>query len=70
MTKTDEFLKDLLEIIPDPVFVKDSNHKYLLVNKAFSEIIGKKPENILGKTELDLFTEEEAFRFMNSDKKF
>ena len=69
LTKTEEFLKELLEIIPDPVFVKDSSHKYLLVNKAFTDILGKNADSILGKTELDLFPEKEALKFMNSDKK-
>ncbi len=67
LLKTEEFLKELLEIIPDPVFVKNSKHQYILVNKAFTEILDKKPEELIGKTEFDIFSEKDAERFIVSD---
>ena len=67
LSKTEEFLKDLLEIIPDPVFVKTSTHEFILINKAYSKLLGKNPEEVIGKTEFELFPKEDAQRFVDSD---
>ncbi len=67
LSKSEEFLKELLEIIPDPVFVKNSRHEYILVNRAFTELLCMKNESIIGKTEFDLFPENDAERFIRSD---
>lgn len=44
------FLRVLLDTIPNPIFYKDSQGKYLGCNKSWSEIHGRRPEEVIGKT--------------------
>jgi len=48
------FLWVLLDTIPNPIFYKDSQGKYLGCNRAWSEIHGLQPEEIIGKTVYDI----------------
>jgi len=51
-----------------PFVLKDINCTYTTVNKAFCKFIGKKEEEIIGKTDYDLFPAEEAEKYIISDK--
>ena len=63
------FLSSLLDSIPDIVFYKDFNSVYLGGNKAFFDFVGKPKEEIIGKTDLDIYEIEKAKTFIESDKK-
>jgi diguanylate cyclase (GGDEF)-like protein/PAS domain S-box-containing protein len=52
---------------PDPIFVKDLEGRYLLVNQAFVEFAKLSREGIVGKVDAELFEEEEAARFRETD---
>jgi two-component system sensor histidine kinase/response regulator len=55
------YMRTLLENIPDNVYFKDRDSRFLLVSKTFLEKFGDgRPESILGKTDFDIFTEEHA----------
>ena len=43
-------LRTVFDTIPHRVFVKDRESRYLMVNQAFADFIGKAPDEILGKT--------------------
>lgn len=43
-------LNTLIEAIPDAVYFRDAQSRYLLVNKAVEEIVGLRKEEIIGKT--------------------
>ncbi len=48
-------LRSIIESIPNPVFYKDIQGAHRIVNKAFAEeVLGLPPEQILGKTMLEL----------------
>ncbi|HIJ79824.1 MAG: response regulator [Desulfobulbaceae bacterium] len=49
------FQNALIEAIPNPVFFKDNNGKYIGCNKNFADYINLPKEKILGKTIHDLF---------------
>lgn len=49
------FLKNVLDHIPDPVFVKDRDHKWVAVNFAFCELLGRPADQLLDRTEHDYF---------------
>ncbi|WP_018605469.1 PAS domain S-box protein [Uliginosibacterium gangwonense] len=55
-----EFYQRLFDAIPLPVSVKDTNHVYQLVNKAFCEAHQRSLEETLGKSTWDFNTPEEA----------
>lgn len=62
------FLYQLIDSIPDPIFVKDKQHTWVLLNKAFCELIGQSRESLLGKSDYDFFPKEEADVFWEKDE--
>jgi len=48
-------LRDLIDSIPDLIFFKDLNSNYLGCNKAFEKIMLKKQQEIIGKSDIQLF---------------
>lgn len=59
----------IFESISDPIFYKNTDHIYLRCNKAFAELHNKLPFEIMGKSDLDLYSEKEAEAFIQSDVK-
>jgi PAS domain S-box-containing protein len=55
-----ELLESVVNSAEDIIFVKDRHHRYQLVNAAGALFIGRKPEEIIGLTDVDLFPEEVA----------
>jgi PAS domain S-box-containing protein len=54
-------LKQLLENIPDSIYFKDTQSRFIKVSKAMNQIYGfTDPVAILGKTDFDIFTTEHA----------
>jgi PAS domain S-box-containing protein len=47
--------ESMLDSVPALVFYKDSENRYLRVNRAFSQMVGKNKDEIEGKTALELF---------------
>lgn len=62
-----EFLRMILEAIPDPVFVKDSDHRFVQVNGALCAMLGQPAEAIIGKADKDFVAAEEAEVFIARD---
>jgi len=48
------FLELVLDTIPNYVFVRDIDGRYRLSNKSFAEAMGTTPEEIVGKSDIDL----------------
>ena len=54
-------LRTLIDVIPDYVFVKDAESHFVLDNTAHLHVLGvKSQEELIGKTDLDIFPEELA----------
>lgn len=64
-----EFLDNIINSIADPIFVKDKNHKWILLNDTFCEFMGFNREELLGKSDYDFFPREEADVFWEKDNK-
>lgn len=62
------FLDRIINSISDPVFVKDSAHRWILLNDAYCEFMGYRREELLGKTDSDFFPKEEADVFYEKDE--
>ncbi len=55
-----EFLDNVLDAIDDPVFVKDEDHRWVVLNaKACALAGGSRPE-LIGKSDFDCFNDEQA----------
>lgn len=55
-----DFLLMVINGTSDPIFVKDRQHCWLLVNDAYCNFIGRSKEEIIGKSDFDLFDNEVA----------
>jgi len=62
------FLKILINSIPDIIFYKDTDKKYLGANKAFEKHIGMDVNKLIGNTDLDILPQERAAKHMTSDE--
>ena len=48
-------LRTVIDATPDWIFVKDKQHRFLLVNQAFADGVGLKPEDLLGRPDTDFW---------------
>src|SRR2546423_2859753 len=69
LPNSDQILRAVIEATPDAIFVKDLEGRYVLVNGAAARFLGKAPEEIIGKRDLELYREETARRFVEDDRK-
>jgi PAS domain S-box-containing protein len=54
-------LRSLMDTLPDSIYFKDGNSRFIRINQALARRLGlSSPEQALGKTDLDFFTEEYA----------
>ena len=63
-----ELLDRIVEAIADPVFVKDEQHRWIIVNEAFSKFMGHPREELLGRSDYDFFPKEQADTFWAKDE--
>ncbi len=61
-------LETLVDNLPDATFVKDKDHRYVLVNKPFCAFLGKRKDQVLGKTAQDLYPKDVADISEKSDE--
>ena len=63
------FLNNIIDAVADPILVKDSKLRFVLVNQALCEFTGIPRERFIGRTDADLFAPEEAAVFNAMDRK-
>src|SRR5690242_1743009 len=61
------FLESILEALPNPVFVKDEQHRWVLLNDACCRFIGHGREELIGKSDYEFFPRSEADEFWRKD---
>ena len=62
-----EFLRLILDAIPDPVFVKDGALRFIAVNDALCSFVGVSRDHLIGKSDHDFFPKREADVFRERD---
>jgi diguanylate cyclase (GGDEF)-like protein/PAS domain S-box-containing protein len=60
--------KAILNNIPDIAWLKDKESKYVAVNEAFAGACGLKPEEVVGKTDLDIWPRDLAQKYRADDR--
>ena len=61
--------RTLIECLPQRVFFKDRNSVFLFVNSIFAGDFGLKPEQLVGKSDLDFFPKELAEKYRADDRR-
>jgi two-component system, cell cycle sensor histidine kinase and response regulator CckA len=63
-----EYLNQIINCIGDPIFVKDREHRFVLVNDALCAFTGKTSEELLTKTSLETLPEDLARRLYEQEE--
>jgi PAS domain S-box-containing protein len=67
LSKTQEFLSAVLDAASDPIFVKDEQHRWILLNQKLCDFFGYPREVLLGHSDYDFFPKEQADVFWEKD---
>jgi two-component system, cell cycle sensor histidine kinase and response regulator CckA len=62
-------LQGITEGTTDAVFVKDLQGRYLMINSAGARLVGRKVEEVIGRSDAELFTAETGREIMAGDRK-
>ncbi len=68
LERSKEFLQNVIDTIPDPVFVKDKSHRWIVLNQAFCQLIGYPLTDLMNKSVFDVFTQEQAQQLWRQDE--
>jgi diguanylate cyclase (GGDEF)-like protein/PAS domain S-box-containing protein len=70
LKRTREFLNTIIEHVPATIFVKDINDfRYALINQAGEDLIGIKRNDLIGRTDFELFPQADAEATLRRDRK-
>jgi PAS domain S-box-containing protein len=68
LSKEHGLLQTLMDNVPDLIYFKDDQNKFIKVNKAKADYLNVKPEEIVGKTDFDFLSPDEAKKAFEDDK--
>jgi PAS domain S-box-containing protein len=63
-----DYLDKIINSIADPIFVKDREHKFVLVNDSLCALVGSSRGEIAGRTDYDFFPREQVDVFLEKDE--
>ena len=61
------FLRNVIDTVAAPLFVKDDRHRWVMMNEKFGNLIGRPEKEIIGKTDRDFLPKDEAKVFWTID---
>lgn len=67
LKKSKEFLNSVINAIPDPIFVKSREHRWIVLNDAYCRFIGYPLEILLEKSDHNFFPLKQAASFWQHD---
>lgn len=68
LAESRNYLDEIINSVGDPMFVKDRQHRWVLVNNAMCAIMGRSRNELLGKTDYDYHLKHEADIFWAKDE--
>ena len=68
LAREHELLQTLMDSIPDSIYFKDEENKFVMVNKAKAAHSNVRPEEMIGKTDFDFLPEEQARKSFEDDE--
>jgi PAS domain S-box-containing protein len=60
-------LREIIDLVPHRIFVKDREGRFLLVNKVVAQAYGKEPRDLIGKRQRDLHNESAEVERLHRD---
>ena len=67
MSRYRAFTQRLIDVIPQPVYVKDAQARYLMVNKSLAHRLQQTPEALIGQTSYSLLNDESIREFTRQE---
>lgn len=61
-------LRQVLNFLPNPVFAKDKEHRWIFGDEEFGALVGKRPDELLGRSDYDFFPRHQADEFWRKDE--
>lgn len=61
------WFENIFDSIPNPLFIKDEKHRFVLINESFCDLISLPKSRIIGKTDNDLLDAKHAKEFWDVD---
>ncbi|MCX6673279.1 MAG: ATP-binding protein, partial [Methanothrix sp.] len=68
LQESKDYLDKIINSIGDPIFVKNRQHQFVLVNNAFCTLSGRSCEALIGKMDYDFFPSEQVSVFLEKDE--
>lgn len=68
LQRSKEFLAQVINSIPDPVYVKNNKYQWIVLNEAFCNLIGYQKDDLLEKSDYEFFSEDEANIFRQQEQ--
>jgi PAS domain S-box-containing protein len=68
LRQSKEFLANMIDALDDPVFVKDQQHRWAILNDAACKVMGRSREELIGKSDYDLFSKQQVDVFWERDE--
>lgn len=64
-----QLLRSLIDNLPDGIYVKDTQSRFVIANKTVASLIGaKSPDDLIGKTDFDFFSRELAQKYYDDEQ--
>ena len=63
----EELYRNVINSITNPLFLKDDEHRWILVNDSFCQFLGMERDKIIGKSDYDHLPKEQADVFWEKD---
>ena len=67
LKRSKEFLRQVINTIPDPIFVKNEKHQWIVLNEAYCQFLGYPKTMLIEKSDYDFFPKHEADVFRRQD---
>jgi PAS domain S-box-containing protein len=64
-----DFLNHIIDVIPDPLFVKDNNHRWIYMNDAYCKLTGRAKVDMINRTDSDFYSDDDSDAYWSSDNK-
>ncbi|BAZ51004.1 diguanylate cyclase with PAS/PAC and Chase2 sensors [Nostoc sp. NIES-4103] len=68
LKRSKEFLQQVIDTIADPIFVKNQQHQWIVLNEAYCRFIGYPDTVLVEKSDYDFFPKHEADIFRQQDE--